>query len=68
MNHSEKTLTNHDVPARSLLGLLDHVLLLVVQEDEGEHEDARHHAEGGGVVGVGLPDEALVLVVAEGDH
>ena len=63
-----KTQYNHDAVPACLLGLLDHVLLLVVQEDEGEHEDARHHAEGGGVVGVGLPDEALVLVVAEGDH
>ena len=51
-----------------LLRLLDGVLLLVVEEDDGEDEDASHHGEGGGVVGVGLPDEPLVLVVPQGDH
>ena len=51
-----------------LLGLLDHIVLFVMEEDQGEDEDSSHHAEGGGVVGVSLPNEPLVLVVAERDH
>ena len=51
-----------------LLGLLDHILLFVVEEDQGEDEDSSHHAERGGVVGVSLPNEPLVLVVAERDY
>ena len=39
-----------------------------MEEDQGEDEDSSHHAEGGGVVGVSLPNEPLVLVVAERDH
>ena len=51
-----------------LLSLLNHILLLVVEEDQGEDEDSGHHAEGRGVVGVGLPNEPLVLVMAQRDH
>lgn len=51
-----------------LLSLLHHILLLVVQEDQGEDKHTGHHAESRGVVGVGLPDEPLVLVVAQRDH
>ena len=51
-----------------LLSLLDHILLFVMEEDQGEDEDSSHHAEGRGVVGVSLPNEPLVLVVAERDH
>ena len=51
-----------------LLSLLDHILLFVMEEDQGEDKDSSHHAEGGGVVGVSLPNEPLVLVVAERDH
>ena len=39
-----------------------------MEEDQGEDEDSGHHAEGRGVVGVGLPNEPLVLVVAQRDH
>ena len=39
-----------------------------MEEDQGEDKDSSHHAEGGGVVGVSLPNEPLVLVVAERDY
>ena len=39
-----------------------------MEEDQGEDEDSSHHAEGGGVVGVSLTNEPLVLVVAERDY
>ena len=39
-----------------------------MEEDQGEDEDSSHHAERGGVVGVSLPNEPLVLVVAERDY
>ena len=51
-----------------LLGLLDHIVLFVMEEDQGEDEDSSHHAERGGVVGVSLTNEPLILVVAERDH
>ena len=39
-----------------------------MEEDQGEDEDSSHHAERGGVVGVSLTNEPLILVVAERDH
>ena len=50
---------------RCSVGLL---LLLHVQEDEAEDEEAGHHGEGAGVVGVGRGDEALVLRVLQRPH
>ena len=66
---SKNKITKKEIEAKNrLLGLLDHILLFVMEEDQGEDEDSSHHAEGGGVVGVSLPNEPLVLVVAERDH
>lgn len=39
-----------------------------MQEDNAEHEEADHHGEGAGVVGICRGDEPLVLRVLEGTH
>ena len=66
---STNKITKKKIEAKNrLLSLLDHIVLFVMEEDQGEDEDSSHHAEGGGVVGVSLPDEPLVLVVTKRDH
>lgn len=49
-------------PTGSSVGFL---LLLHVQEDDAEHEEANHHGEGTGIVRVRRRDETFVLCVLE---
>lgn len=44
------------------------LLLLHVQEDNAEHEEAHHHGEGPSIVRVCRGDEAFILCVLQGTH